>query len=104
MEPLGVVKGASVQIVADEWCNTLEDVRDFVEAGAAHMIQVKTPDLGGINNTLEAIIYAKERGMGAYLGAPVMKRTNPPGSVSMLPWPPARTRCWPNPGWVLMRE
>ena len=63
-----VVKGASVQIVADEWCNTLEDVRDFVEAGAAHMIQVKTPDLGGINNTLEAIIYAKERGMGAYLG------------------------------------
>jgi methylaspartate ammonia-lyase len=63
-----VVKGSGVQIVADEWCNTLEDVRDFVEADAGHMVQVKTPDLGGINNTIEAIIYAKERGVGAYLG------------------------------------
>lgn len=35
-----------MEIVADEWCNTLEDVRDFVNAGAAHMVQVKTPDLG----------------------------------------------------------
>ncbi len=63
-----VVKGSEVQIVADEWCNTLEDVRDFVEADASHMVQVKTPDLGGINNTVEAIIYAKEQGVGAYLG------------------------------------
>lgn len=63
-----VVKGSGVQIVADEWCNTLEDVRDFVEADAGHMVQVKTPDLGGINNTIEAIIYARERGVGAYLG------------------------------------
>lgn len=63
-----VVKGTRVQIVADEWCNTLDDVRDFVDADAGHMIQVKTPDLGGINNTMEAVIYAKERGVGAYLG------------------------------------
>ncbi|AFV12219.1 methylaspartate ammonia-lyase [Thermacetogenium phaeum DSM 12270] len=68
LKVLLVVKGVSVEIVADEWCNTLEDVRDFVNAGAAHMVQVKTPDLGGINNTVEAVIYAKERGCGAYLG------------------------------------
>ncbi|MEG6523251.1 methylaspartate ammonia-lyase [Desulfotomaculum sp. 1211_IL3151] len=58
----------NVEIVADEWCNTLEDIREFVDAKAGHMVQIKTPDLGGINNTIEAILYAKERGIGAYLG------------------------------------
>ncbi|MDR2727347.1 MAG: methylaspartate ammonia-lyase, partial [Deltaproteobacteria bacterium] len=61
-------KGIAVGIVADEWCNTLEDVRDFCRHQAGHMAQVKTPDLGGINNTIEAILYCEEHGMGAYLG------------------------------------
>lgn len=61
-------QGSRVEIVADEWCNTLEDVRDFVQAGAADMIQVKTPDLGGLNNSVEAVLYAREHGVGAYLG------------------------------------
>ncbi|HHY70114.1 MAG TPA: methylaspartate ammonia-lyase [Thermoanaerobacterales bacterium] len=58
----------NVEIVADEWCNTLEDIRDFVDEKAADMIQVKTPDLGGINNTIEAVIYCKQNGVGAYQG------------------------------------
>jgi methylaspartate ammonia-lyase len=58
----------AVDIVADEWCNTLEDVEEFTDAGAGDMIQVKTPDLGGINNVVEAILYAKARGVGAYQG------------------------------------
>ena len=57
-----------VEIVADEWCNTLEDIKYFADNKAAHMIQVKSPDLGGINNTMEAILYCKEKGVGAYLG------------------------------------
>jgi methylaspartate ammonia-lyase len=61
-------KGIAVEIVADEWCNTLEDVRDFCRCRAGHMVQVKTPDLGGINNTIEAILHCREHGMGAYLG------------------------------------
>ena len=32
------------------------------------MVQIKTPDLGGINNTIEAVLYCKERGIGAYQG------------------------------------
>ena len=58
----------NVQIVADEWCNTYEDVVDFTDRKAGHMAQVKTPDLGGINNTIEAVLYCKRNGMGAYLG------------------------------------
>ena len=36
-------RGADVRIVVDEWCNTLDDVRAFVDAGAADVIHVKTP-------------------------------------------------------------
>ncbi len=57
-----------VEIVADEWCNTLEDVKVFADQNAAHMLQVKTPDLGGVNNTIEALRYCLNKGIGAYSG------------------------------------
>ena len=60
--------GVKVELVADEWCNTLEDIQYFADHKAGHMIQIKTPDLGGINNTIEAILYCKEKGIGAYCG------------------------------------
>ncbi|MDR1591985.1 MAG: methylaspartate ammonia-lyase, partial [Prevotellaceae bacterium] len=61
-------KNSNVEIVADEWCNTLEDVIDFTTYKAGHMAQIKTPDLGGINNSIEAVLHCKKYGMGAYLG------------------------------------
>ena len=61
-------KGSKCQIVADEWCNTLEDIKLFCEHKGGHMAQIKTPDLGGINNTIEAVIYCNEHGMRSYLG------------------------------------
>ncbi|EHQ91938.1 methylaspartate ammonia-lyase [Desulfosporosinus youngiae] len=60
--------GVKVEIVADEWCNTYEDIVKFVDAQAADMVQIKTPDLGGIQNTIEAVIYARKYGVGAYVG------------------------------------
>lgn len=60
--------GIDVQIVADEWCNTLEDIKFFADNRAGHMIQIKTPDLGGINNIIEAVLYCKQKGIGAYQG------------------------------------
>jgi methylaspartate ammonia-lyase len=61
-------KGIGVELVADEWCNTLEDVKYFADNKAGHMIQVKTPDLGGVNNTIEALVYCNEVGIGSYIG------------------------------------
>lgn len=61
-------RGIGVELVADEWCNTLDDVMYFADNKAGHMIQVKTPDLGGVNNSIKAILYCKEKGLGAYLG------------------------------------
>lgn len=57
-----------VELVADEWCNTLEDVVYFADNKAGHMIQIKTPDLGGVNNVAEAVLYCKKKGIGAYQG------------------------------------
>lgn len=57
-----------VKISADEWCNTLDDVKRFVDAGVADMINIKAPDLGGINNAIEAILYCKKNGVLPRLG------------------------------------
>mgnify|MGYP001396403085 FL=1 len=57
-----------VELVADEWCNNLEDVKAFADARAGHMVQVKTPDLGGLDETIAAMLYCKNNGIGAYLG------------------------------------
>ena len=61
-------RGCDVELVADEWCNTLEDIKLFADRKAGHMVQIKTPDLGGINNTIEAVLYCKSKGIGAYQG------------------------------------
>lgn len=61
-------RNINVEIVADEWCNTLEDIKYFADNKAGHIIQIKTPDLGGINNVVEAVLYCKEKNIGAYQG------------------------------------
>lgn len=61
-------RGIGVELVADEWCNTLEDIKEFADRKAGHMVQIKTPDLGGINNTIEAVLYCQKKGIGAYQG------------------------------------
>jgi methylaspartate ammonia-lyase len=61
-------RGSGVRIVVDEWCNTLDDVRAFVAAGAADVIHVKTPDLGSVGNTVTALLLARDAGLAAYCG------------------------------------
>ena len=58
----------TVELVADEWANTLDDIREFVEAGAVDMIQIKMPDLGSIHNTIEAVLACKKAETGVLLG------------------------------------
>ena len=61
-------RGSKVQISVDEWCNTLEDIQLFVKEKAADIIHVKMPDLGGINNTIEALLLIHRNGLGGYCG------------------------------------
>jgi methylaspartate ammonia-lyase len=60
--------GSPVKIVADEWCNTLEDVVEFTDARACDMVQIKTPDLGGVQDIVDAVLYCRAHGMEAYQG------------------------------------
>jgi methylaspartate ammonia-lyase len=61
-------RGLDVKIIADEWCNNLEDIKAFADAKAGHIIQIKSPDLGGIQDIIEAVLYCREKGVGAYIG------------------------------------
>jgi len=61
-------KGIPVGLIADEWCNTLEDIKLFADVSASDYVQIKTPDLGGINNTIEAVLYCRSKNMGSSLG------------------------------------
>lgn len=60
--------GANVRIVADEWCNTYQDVVDFADAQCCHMVQIKTPDLGSVHNVVDAVLHCNRRGVQAYQG------------------------------------
>lgn len=62
------LSGSSVKIAVDEWCNTLEDIRLFVDAAAADVIHIKMPDLGGLTNSVEALLLVKQAGLEAFCG------------------------------------
>lgn len=47
---------SGVRIVVDEWANDLEDIRAFITAGAADVIQVKSPDIGSVDSIGRAIL------------------------------------------------
>ena len=61
-------RNINVELVADEWCNTYDDVVLFADKKAGHMLQIKSPDLGGVNNIIESVLYCKKLKVGAYVG------------------------------------
>jgi methylaspartate ammonia-lyase len=61
-------RGCEVELIADEWCNTLADIEAFAIARCVDMIQVKVPDLGGIDETVEGLLLCKRHAIAAYCG------------------------------------
>jgi methylaspartate ammonia-lyase len=57
-----------VAIVADEWANTVDDIRAFNRAGAADVVQIKTPDLGSVHHVVDAVIDCRHHGVVAHIG------------------------------------
>jgi len=56
------------QLVAGAWADKPEDIQAFVDAQAADVIRIQTPDLGGISQAVEAVLACKAGGVGALLG------------------------------------
>ncbi len=61
-------RGARAQLVADEWANTLDDIRAFNDAAAADVMQIKTPDLGAVHNVVDAVVDCRAHGVVAHIG------------------------------------
>jgi len=60
--------GSTARIVVDEHCNTMEDIENFAKLRAAHIVQIKTPDVGSITDIIKAVLDCKAHGVGAYVG------------------------------------
>lgn len=60
--------GCRLKLIIDEYANTYEEIVQWVDEKGADMVQVKTIDLGGINNIIEAVLYCKKHGVLAYQG------------------------------------
>ena len=97
-------RGSNVRIVVDEWCNTLDDVRAFVAAGAADVIHVKTPDLGSIGNAVRRCCWPATPGSRPTAAAPATRPTGRPRSARTWRWPARRPRCWPSRAWAWTRD
>ena len=61
-------RGCDVALVADEFCNTDEDVERFVAAEAVDLIQIKMPDLGCLTRAITAAQVCRDAGLGVFIG------------------------------------
>lgn len=91
-------RGIKVELVADEWCNTFDDVKLFADKKAGHMLQIKTPDLGGVNNIAEAILYCNEKGIGAYSGGTCNETSRSAEVTTNIAMACGATQCLAKPG------
>ncbi len=61
-------RGSGVRLVIDEWANTLDDIRALHAAGVLTHVQIKTPDMGSVTNSIEALNFCRANGIEACLG------------------------------------
>ncbi len=57
-----------INLIIDEFANTLDEIKEWADSDACDMIQVKTPDLGVLTHSVEAVLYCKQAGKLVYLG------------------------------------
>lgn len=59
---------SDVLLAIDEFANTFEDVKEWVDRDAADFVQVKPIDMGSLTNTIESVRYVEDNGLLAYQG------------------------------------
>jgi methylaspartate ammonia-lyase len=89
-------RASAVQLIVDEWANELDDIRAFIDADAAHMVNVKSPDLGSVASSAEAILECWAGGVRPILGGSC---TDTDVSARVMAHVALATR----PAWVLAR-
>ncbi len=61
-------RGTGIKLFADEWANTLSDIQSFLDAKSVDGIHIKMPDLGGLDQSLEAVLACQRAGVDSLLG------------------------------------
>ncbi|MGI9187257.1 MAG: methylaspartate ammonia-lyase [Gaiellales bacterium] len=61
-------RGHAVTLVADEFCNSDDDVAQFVAAESVDLIQIKMPDLGCLTRAIAAARACRDAGLGVFIG------------------------------------
>ncbi|MCP5096356.1 MAG: hypothetical protein GY943_12460 [Chloroflexi bacterium] len=56
-----------LQLVANAWIHSLDDVQAFVQAEAVDMIHLHALWLGSLHQTIEAVLYCRKQGVGVLL-------------------------------------
>ena len=72
----------------------------FADHKAGHMVQIKTPDLGSIHNTVRPFCTARPKASAHTKAVLATKRTAAPRFASIAPWLPSRNRSWPSRVWA----
>ena len=102
-----------LQLGAAAWIDSGDDANAFIQAGAAHAIQLEAPRLGSLHHTIEAILACREQsvtcllagaddGRSAQILAHVALATRPdviiapasPGGLALIHDEMARTLAW----------
>jgi methylaspartate ammonia-lyase len=56
-----------IQLIADKWVNTIDDIIPFIKAKTTDMIQVKMGNPGSLHNAIEPVLACKSNRVGAFL-------------------------------------
>jgi methylaspartate ammonia-lyase len=62
------IRRMTVQLVAGAWTNTFSGIGAFIEGEAAGGIHIKMPELGGIHDSVGAVLACRTAGLDALLG------------------------------------
>jgi methylaspartate ammonia-lyase len=57
-----------VELVAGAWADTPQAIDAFLDAGAVDAIHVRMPELGGVHQSVEAVLACRAAGVGVLLG------------------------------------
>ena len=60
--------GSKTVLAIDEWANTYDDIKYFVDNGFSGMIHIKMPDLGIVAEVIDAVLYCKKNSVKVLLG------------------------------------
>ena len=97
-------RGIHVELVADEWCNTLDDIKYFADHKAGHMVQMELRTRAVSTTLPKQSSTVRKKALALTRAVPATRPTDLHRFASTLQWQYSLIRFWQNPAWVLMKK